>query len=365
MGGLGLWPVQPRHPESSSLTLALATEPWPTRCRRLATLERCLSADTVLCSGCVVNKDEELVLLCDGCNLGMHTYCLEPPLAVIPDGQWFCKGCAAAIAAARKACPARKRPLLGGGGGGGGGGERPLKEARTTASALIGESPFAGRCERNAWCVRGFKHGGRGGICSDRAALNLHQPSSSAAPSASSPSSASTSTSATVASASASMSPAGKGPASPRAERSPTRPRAAAAPLLSVHAITPELSLSGGGGAPNGVPTGAPTGPPTASSSSSSAAAAAASSSAAASSAASAAAEGATAALPSRKLTAFRVCGCEPPHLTAPLRAGGAGGAGFSVEHLQGLQLEGLLARPPSPPSPPRPPARPYAPATC
>eukprot|EP00964_Phaeocystis_antarctica_P098117 scaffold64159_cov18-Phaeocystis_antarctica.AAC.1 len=141
------------------------------------------------------------------------------------------------------------------------------------------------------------------------------------------------------------MSPAGKGPASPRAERSPTRPRAAAASLLSVQTITPELSLKGGGGAPNGVPTGAPSGAPTASSAAADAsdpaaataasaapAAPAASSSAAASSAASAAAEGA---LPSRELTAFRVCGCEPPHLTAPLRTGGAGGAGFGVEHLQ------------------------------
>ena len=101
----------------TQLPYPCSTEPRAAHCRRLAKLERCLSADTVLCAGCVVNKDEELVLLCDGCNLGMHTYCLEPPLAAIPDGQWFCKDCAAAIAAARKACPSRKRLLPGSGGG--------------------------------------------------------------------------------------------------------------------------------------------------------------------------------------------------------------------------------------------------------
>ena len=155
MGGLALWQVQPRHPEPSSPTLAPATEPRAAHCRRLAKLERCLSADTVLCAGCVVNKDEELVLLCDGCNLGMHTYCLEPPLAAIPDGQWFCKDCAAAIAAARKACPSRKRLLPGSGGGGGGGGERPLKEARTTTTALIGKNRHASTLRRRrAWRLR-------------------------------------------------------------------------------------------------------------------------------------------------------------------------------------------------------------------
>jgi hypothetical protein len=33
------------------------------------------------------------MLLCDGCNLGFHTYCLRPPLAAIPDTDWFCLSC--------------------------------------------------------------------------------------------------------------------------------------------------------------------------------------------------------------------------------------------------------------------------------
>jgi hypothetical protein len=33
------------------------------------------------------------MLICDGCDKGFHTYCLEPPLENIPDGEWFCPAC--------------------------------------------------------------------------------------------------------------------------------------------------------------------------------------------------------------------------------------------------------------------------------
>lgn len=36
------------------------------------------------------------MLLCDGCNLGYHTFCLRIPLEDVPDGIWLCETCIAA-----------------------------------------------------------------------------------------------------------------------------------------------------------------------------------------------------------------------------------------------------------------------------
>mmetsp|Transcript_3511 Transcript_3511/g.8295 ORF Transcript_3511/g.8295 Transcript_3511/m.8295 type:complete len:490 (-) Transcript_3511:325-1794(-) len=51
---------------------------------------------TVLESGCVVcdsKENEELTLLCDFCEDPYHTYCLDPPLTSIPEGEWQCPRC--------------------------------------------------------------------------------------------------------------------------------------------------------------------------------------------------------------------------------------------------------------------------------
>jgi hypothetical protein len=47
------------------------------------------------CSVCGSPDDEEILLICDGCLLGFHTYCLSPPLASVPEGTWLCSGCLA------------------------------------------------------------------------------------------------------------------------------------------------------------------------------------------------------------------------------------------------------------------------------
>lgn len=46
----------------------------------------------VLCSGCGKGEDDDLILLCDAanCNKAYHTYCLNPKLDVIPEGEWYC-----------------------------------------------------------------------------------------------------------------------------------------------------------------------------------------------------------------------------------------------------------------------------------
>lgn len=45
------------------------------------------------CSVCQRADGEESMLLCDCCNLGFHTHCLEPPLMAIPSEPWFCGNC--------------------------------------------------------------------------------------------------------------------------------------------------------------------------------------------------------------------------------------------------------------------------------
>ncbi len=52
--------------------------------------------DGVLCSLCTEGDHEELLLLCDACDTGFHTFCLSPMLSEIPVGEWFCPDCYAA-----------------------------------------------------------------------------------------------------------------------------------------------------------------------------------------------------------------------------------------------------------------------------
>eukprot|EP00951_Prasinocladus_malaysianus_P022989 scaffold194176_cov34-Prasinocladus_malaysianus.AAC.1 len=46
------------------------------------------------------------MLLCDGCDKGFHTFCLKPALQCIPEGDWFCGGCAKGRGANKEAVPA-------------------------------------------------------------------------------------------------------------------------------------------------------------------------------------------------------------------------------------------------------------------
>ena len=63
----------------------------------LSTLERSIawgkSIMNVRCRFCRRKGGDEYMLLCDGCDHGYHTYCLRPPISVIPEGDWFCNDC--------------------------------------------------------------------------------------------------------------------------------------------------------------------------------------------------------------------------------------------------------------------------------
>ena len=49
-----------------------------------------------MCQNCSKGDAEEQMLLCDGCDDSYHTFCLMPPLAEIPKGDWRCPKCIAA-----------------------------------------------------------------------------------------------------------------------------------------------------------------------------------------------------------------------------------------------------------------------------
>ena len=42
---------------------------------------------------CLGKQDSDHLLLCDGCDAEAHLYCLDPPLAAVPQGEWFCACC--------------------------------------------------------------------------------------------------------------------------------------------------------------------------------------------------------------------------------------------------------------------------------
>ncbi|XP_028991601.1 bromodomain adjacent to zinc finger domain protein 2B isoform X2 [Betta splendens] len=49
----------------------------------------------VHCQICGKGDNEELLLLCDGCDKGCHTYCHKPKITTVPEGDWFCPSCVA------------------------------------------------------------------------------------------------------------------------------------------------------------------------------------------------------------------------------------------------------------------------------
>ena len=48
------------------------------------------------CGGDSVGSDaDDCILLCDHCDKGFHLWCVDPPLAAVPPGDWFCCDCRA------------------------------------------------------------------------------------------------------------------------------------------------------------------------------------------------------------------------------------------------------------------------------
>ena len=45
------------------------------------------------CRVCSLDDDHPSMLICDSCDGEYHIYCLDPPLASVPEGDWSCADC--------------------------------------------------------------------------------------------------------------------------------------------------------------------------------------------------------------------------------------------------------------------------------
>ncbi|KAL8387965.1 hypothetical protein RB595_009546 [Gaeumannomyces hyphopodioides] len=62
--------------------------------------------ETTPCPVCNSDSDEDVLLLCDGCDASYHTYCIG--LEDIPDGSWFCMECAPVLGDVEDTRPPRR-----------------------------------------------------------------------------------------------------------------------------------------------------------------------------------------------------------------------------------------------------------------
>jgi len=85
------------------------------------------------CRICGFDDDHANLLLCEGCDKEVHTYCLNPPLEKVPTGDWFCDVCRSRMDKAEE--------VLG----------DPLKNCPPEMSERFGEICFAKSAQSAHW----------------------------------------------------------------------------------------------------------------------------------------------------------------------------------------------------------------------
>ncbi|KAM4631173.1 bromodomain adjacent to zinc finger domain protein 2B isoform 2-T2 [Polymixia lowei] len=93
----------------------------------------------VYCQICRKGDNEDLLLLCDGCDKGCHTYCHKPKITSIPEGDWYCPAC---ISKASGPSPKSKKPPSKpvASSGGGAGGKKGVEVKKNGKQAGNGEA---------------------------------------------------------------------------------------------------------------------------------------------------------------------------------------------------------------------------------